>query len=665
VGRTCLTIQADIPALLPADPFRGIDAYRFSDQQIFFAREQEIEDARRQVIVYRGVFVYGESGVGKSSLVNAGLLPEVIKHGFVPERIRVQPRAGAEFVVERISVAEGGTELLHSGLAPEGDTAMRVVLSAQVFRDRVLASAETSSPLLVFDQFEEIVTLFEEARAGEKLREGRELQAAVVGILVELLGLEEVPVKILFSFREDYLAKVRRLLRKRPELVDQVVHLTPPETDALFDIIRGPFERFPGRFERELTPQFAQRLVDAFASRTGVGPVNLSELQIVCDRLQAVDEPEQLFEERGLVGIVEDSVFEVIGRFPEELQYPALAVLAQMVTGSGVRTVISADDLVERVRQDEPIAEEEIREALGRLEQETRLVRRERRRDIDVYEITSEFLVPWISYVRERRLGNLRESETAQRRRWHDDLQRAIALEDAGRQEDLDEAVRIATSLIIQSRYADFEVYHGATALLYRLADTHQPTAVRKAAGRGINAASSMEEELETYTGPAAAHVPGVDDAGLVPVPRLGPRRMLAVLVALTALAAVTLFATDVSTIALLDLVGWHVDTPHLLFPGIILAVIWGGVYTLEAIAYGNERLNPLAAPFRPYSEGFDLIEQWSGWPFNLVLPWVLAYAGAAVAGSAGVDPDITFYLVLGAASFAALWSYNEAVILL
>ena len=69
---------------------------------IFFGREQESEKLLRYVTVYRGVLLYGVSGTGKSSLVNAGFIPKVMAEGFAPERIRVQPRPGEEIIVERI-----------------------------------------------------------------------------------------------------------------------------------------------------------------------------------------------------------------------------------------------------------------------------------------------------------------------------------------------------------------------------------------------------------------------------------------------------------------------------------------------------------------------------------------------------------------------------------
>jgi WD40 repeat protein len=394
-------------ATLPPVPYRGIQPFRYSDHPLFFAREEETRHLLQLVTVYRGVMLYGDSGVGKSSLINAGLLPAAANLGFQPERIRVQPRPGEELVVERIAVADQGGPFLPSLFAPADEDSRPVVLSADEFAARVRSAATSTRPLLVFDQFEELVTLFEASSE-------QSTQQRIVDMLTALLR-EELPVKLLFVFREDYLARVKPLLAAAPELVDQALRLRPPAPEALDTIIRGPFERHPGHFERELSPALADKLRAALSERFGSGDVSLSEVQTVCLRLWRADEPEALLEAKGVQGLLEDYLGEELDRFPEDLRYAAGALLSHMVTAQGTRNVISAEDLIGRVQEEEQVPRERLERALDRLESESKLVRRERRRDLYLYEITSEFLVPWITRRRQELIAS-RESRRLRRR---------------------------------------------------------------------------------------------------------------------------------------------------------------------------------------------------------------------------------------------------------
>ena len=166
------------------------------------------------------MFLYGDSGSGKSSLVNAGLLPQALAMDFAPLRVRVQPRAGEELVVERIARSDDAGDALPIVLAGEDEEAARVVLSIAEFEARVRAAAQTERPLIVFDQFEEILTLFEDDDAVAS-------RVALAEMIARLLR-DPLPVKLLFAFREDYLGRVKQLLDARPELVDQALRLGPP-----------------------------------------------------------------------------------------------------------------------------------------------------------------------------------------------------------------------------------------------------------------------------------------------------------------------------------------------------------------------------------------------------------------------------------------------------
>ena len=280
------------------------------------------------------------------SLVNAGLLPEVIRLGFASERLRVQSRASEEIVVERIQSADDGEEeFLPSVLAPEEESTERIVLAMDAFEERVRAAGERHRPLLIFDQFEEIVTLFDEAG-------GSDARQRLVELLVRLLR-GSLPVKVLFSFREDYLGRIKELLSACPELIDQALRIAPPTAEALRTIIRGPFDLNPGHFARQLSPALADRLVTELAKRFGAGEVSLSEVQTVCLRLWLSDQPEELLTQKGPQGLLEEYLGEALDQMPTQRRAAAIALLAQKVTSAGTRNVISADDLVQRVQEQE------------------------------------------------------------------------------------------------------------------------------------------------------------------------------------------------------------------------------------------------------------------------------------------------------------------------
>jgi hypothetical protein len=397
--------------MLPDVPYRGLEPYRFCDQAIFFEREVEAERVIRLVTMYRGSILYGESGTGKSSLINAGLIPKVLEAGMAVERIRVQPQSDQEFVVERIARTKS-PDLLPSLLARSEDQ-QRTTLSAATFVETVRAATDRVDLMLIFDQFEELLTLTAEAQGQPSAGQDRILEA-IVGLLQDR---KRSRLRLLFVFREDYLAKFDRLFYFCPDLPDRFMRLTPPPSSALRRILRGPFEtdRIPrGHWKRELSESVVAVVErQLLPSEQGRG-ISLSKVQITALQLWRSDEPVERLAALGVDGLVTDFLQERLATFREN-RATAEALLSLMITRQGTRRVVAEGEVLDEINTEEGTSESRARRALEQLVNDTRLVRRDHNRDTTTYEIVSEFLVPWIRTLKLQRAT--RRARTAWLRR--------------------------------------------------------------------------------------------------------------------------------------------------------------------------------------------------------------------------------------------------------
>ncbi|HKQ04643.1 MAG TPA: hypothetical protein VJ464_05895 [Blastocatellia bacterium] len=428
---------------LPESPYRGIESFRYIDQRIFSAREDETWDLLSNILIYRGVLLYGDSGSGKSSLVNAGLIPGALEEKLIANRLRIQPRHGKEFKIERISTeSEDKPPYLSSAFIEEGsdkDEALSLDISLGDFWERLQRLRKAPDehqplgeprPLLIFDQFEEFITIFEEAlRGGEtseaKLaqKEAPGVQQAVLDTLTRLIDDDTLPVKLLFVFREDYLAKLNLLFQTCPDVLDQYVRLLPPRVEEAEKIIRAPFaddlksnfiKDAPGEGGKEIPESLAKTIAAQLRERSESGFINLSELQIICRKLWESPDPVRLFEQKGgIQKILEDHWADVLAEM-DELYDPAIALLSRMVTSSNTRNIISEPDL--RDNEKVNFTPAQIDAALEALV-DRNLVRREPRNQIYFYEIASEFLVPWIREKKTALLAKIEARKLAAEKR--------------------------------------------------------------------------------------------------------------------------------------------------------------------------------------------------------------------------------------------------------
>ena len=286
-------MKEDVPHdQLPDSPFPGIDPFGYKDRNVFFARTAETEALVRLVVLYRGVLLYSDSGTGKSSLINAGVIPRALEEGYHVERIRVQPRTGEEIVIQR-SEKVGNETISYQSIFTSDEGPERVVLPVEEFLGKLRQHAGDTRTLLIFDQFEEWVTLFEEATGSNAADAAKESQENIRNAICSLINDAKLPVKVVLALREDYLAKLTPFFQLCPNLPDQYLRLVALKGEQIYQAIRGPFEKYPGRFRREISPALARTIQTDFEGRNAGADIRLTEVQIVSLLSKLAEDPAQ------------------------------------------------------------------------------------------------------------------------------------------------------------------------------------------------------------------------------------------------------------------------------------------------------------------------------------------------------------------------------------
>jgi tetratricopeptide (TPR) repeat protein len=152
-------IAASQPPTLDAqNPWPGLQAFTEHDQDFFFGREDELEELARLVRREVLTVLFGRSGLGKTSLLQAGLFPLLCGEQFLAVKLRLDFSQDASSLVSQIKalIREALHEQAVEALEPtEEETLWEYFHRAQIWNEK----NRLLTPLLVFDQFEEVFTL--------------------------------------------------------------------------------------------------------------------------------------------------------------------------------------------------------------------------------------------------------------------------------------------------------------------------------------------------------------------------------------------------------------------------------------------------------------------------------------------------------------------------
>jgi len=143
-------------------PFKGPSPFEVNDKDIFFGRDSEIEELVSAIISHSAVLLYAQSGAGKTSLVNAGVIPELQKEGFeiLPiARVKgIRRESLQQGSLANIFIANSLMSLSSDIVNIEGLPTMTVASYLEKWQAETSEDANEQPLVIFFDQLEELFT---------------------------------------------------------------------------------------------------------------------------------------------------------------------------------------------------------------------------------------------------------------------------------------------------------------------------------------------------------------------------------------------------------------------------------------------------------------------------------------------------------------------------
>jgi WD40 repeat protein/energy-coupling factor transporter ATP-binding protein EcfA2 len=214
------------------NPFVGLRPYEADDSLYYFGRGEQIKTLMRQLHLHRFVAVVGSSGSGKSSLVRAGLIPQ-LEAGFL-----VQDRD--QWHVGRMKPGEDPIGYLAHSIREafweDGDEEENKAFAARLRDEGVSGLLDylheklddgDGNLLLLVDQFEELFRF----RDRKRLKEQKEESEEFVAMLLRLVEQRKLPIFVVLTMRSDFLGDCDAFYRL-PEAINDSQFLVPRLTRA-------------------------------------------------------------------------------------------------------------------------------------------------------------------------------------------------------------------------------------------------------------------------------------------------------------------------------------------------------------------------------------------------------------------------------------------------
>lgn len=376
------------------NPWKGLNFY--TEGEILYGRNLEIQSLSQYIFNNTQTVLYGRSGIGKSSILYAGIFPKARLKGMIPVAIRLKHDDVDNYILQiRAAIKKSGMKM--KSILPSVNGHKKETLWEFMHRHRFYNNdGEPCTPLLVFDQFEEIFTLQKrenikrdffrqlgnllndvkpdyiveyERLNRQSLFEEQEMKVISSGTFKGMslkLNVRRAEVNeqnipryldypkyhIVFVIREDFLSSLELYASTIPVMKDNRFGLLPINEEQAADIIRLPRK---GLVDDEVVKLIIEQVTKCSDFVESNGEVDSAVLSLYLSRLydQKADAEQQITSD--LVNqygghIIQDFYFDSIKSDKEnnELLSENTVVILEntLLTHEGRRNNVSRNDLI-------------------------------------------------------------------------------------------------------------------------------------------------------------------------------------------------------------------------------------------------------------------------------------------------------------------------------
>lgn len=370
--------------------YPGIRPFEISESHLFFGRDRDVRDLSVLILLERLVVLFGKSGYGKSSLVNAGLIPWLNNITSLDDNpiITIIIRFGNYDIKSGRVLIDAMLGKLNEAVPLESTDELHFLDSLNTqptlwyhFKKRQTLSQNVSKRnryLLIFDQFEEFFTYppVQQEMLKTQLAELvyteipqpiRTQIRTLPSTQRQLLG-EPLDVKVLFVIRSDRINLLHAFGNKFPAILDkrnrfELKGLGPEQVEAAATKPaqqEGSFLSPPFEFSSEAIYAIIDKLGESKTIEDQFG-VETFQLQVLCEYLESEIiagriptrriEPEHFVTK--LDAIYQGYYNRQLSKLPPQISYAAQELIEESLifedvqTGDARRLSVDADVLVQ------------------------------------------------------------------------------------------------------------------------------------------------------------------------------------------------------------------------------------------------------------------------------------------------------------------------------